>query len=57
MIGVGGANKPAYIPNDININKIEIERLQRLCSQQANQLSAQENMIRELRSNLSNNSY
>jgi len=55
MIGVGGAIKTANISNDSNTNKMEIERLQRLCNQQASQLSVQENMIRELRSNLSNN--
>lgn len=54
VIGSGGTIKTASTSNDNNTNKMEIERLQRLCNQQASQLNVQENMIRDLRANLSN---
>lgn len=54
MIGSSGSIKTTTTNPDINANKMEIERLQRLCNQQASQLNVQENVIRDLRASLSN---
>jgi len=54
MIGTSGSIKTTTTNPDISANKMEIERLQRLCNQQASQLNVQENMIRDLRASLSN---
>ena len=54
VVGTGGSIKTANPSNDVSVNKMEIERLQRLCNQQASQLNVQENVIRDLRATLSN---